>query len=219
MRSIIDSHHAIFREGDVIEAVEFFRKELENRGINMLGNPDIVFLHFEALGIGEARELIEIASSAPFKEEKKIMILSFDGVTREAQNALLKLFEDPNPRVKFLIAGGNSNILLSTLRSRLHIIRSKEEKKSRSKEEKIKKFLDLSIGQKLKEVEKMIKQYKDDGDKKPIRKFLSTIFFELEKNPKENTALLKATAKSLSYIDDKSASVKLLLESVVLAYN
>lgn len=215
---ILPAHHAVFAEGEISDALALFRKGLEERGIELQGNPDVIFLHYASLGIGEARELVEISLTAPLKEKKKTIVLSFDSITREAQNALLKLFEDPNPSVEFLIASQNADALLPTLRSRLFVVRSEEGKKIRSEEGIAGKFLDLPVGKKLKETEKMLKKYKDAGDKKPIRDFLQSIHLELEKDPKKNAEALRTTAKSLSYIDDKSASMKLLLESVVLAY-
>ena len=215
MKSILPTHHAIFAEGNISDVLAFFRKGLEERGIELLGNPDVIFLHYDSLGIAEARELVEISLTAPVKEKKKIIVLTFDGITREAQNALLKLFEDPNPSVEFLIASQNANSLLPTLRSRLFVM--KLEGKADKGNSEIKKFLSLAIGEKMKEVEKMFKKYKEVGDKRPIREFLLSVHLELEKNPEKNAEALRASAKSLSYVDDKSASMKLLLESIVLA--
>ncbi len=84
-------------------------------------------------------------------------------------------------------------------------------------EAEIQNFLSLSIGDRLKESEKIQKAYKDSSDKKPVREFLLALHYELEKDPKANAEALRASARSLSYIDDPSASMKLLLESVILA--
>jgi DNA polymerase III delta prime subunit len=211
---ILPNHHAIFASGEESKAIAFFREGLVERKVNLEGNPDIIEVHYDSLGIKEARELVEISLSAPIKEKKKIIILSFKSITREAQNALLKLFEDPNPSSEFLITGANVDALLPTLRSRLFVIRLDSKSESNTD---IKKFLSLSIGEKLKEVEKLQKQYKDDGDKGIIVEFLKSLHQELLKNPKVNASALRASAKSLSCIDDKSSSVKILLESVILS--
>ncbi|MES2059528.1 MAG: hypothetical protein V4438_00695, partial [Patescibacteria group bacterium] len=70
---MLPNHHAIFAEGDTADAILFFKKGLAERGINLQGNPDIIFLHYDALGIDEARNLIEISLTSPLKENKKII--------------------------------------------------------------------------------------------------------------------------------------------------
>ncbi len=210
----LPNHHAIFAEGKIVDAVEFFKTGLKERGVETLANPDIIFIHHDAFGIEDSRELVQISSSAPLKEEKKTIVLSFNSITREAQNALLKLFEDPNPKSEFLIVGENFHSLLPTLRSRLFVINMGEEEVGK---EEGRRFLNLTIGERLKIVEKMLKAYKDEGDKKPIREFLLALHRELEKDPKVNAEALRASAESLSYIDDTSSSAKLLLENAVLS--
>jgi len=63
-------------------------------GVSIEGNPDYHALTFESLGITEARQLIEISGKLPFAGDKKYFVVTFDRATHEAQNALLKLFED-----------------------------------------------------------------------------------------------------------------------------
>ncbi len=213
---ILPNHHAIFSSGDIGMSMEFFKEGLKERGIEVMGNPDVLFLHHDNFGIDESRELYQISLSAPLQEDKKIIALSFKKISREAENALLKLFEDPNPRSEFLIASSNFDSLLPTLRSRLFLI-NREGEKSKN-ESGIKKFLALPIGEKLKETDKIQKAYKDsEGDKGVIRDFLLALHSELEKEPVKNADALRASARSLSYIDDPSSSIKILLESVVLA--
>ena len=213
LNTILGTHHAILVEGDPKEVVLLFHDTLEKVGVVVKNNPDVITLQFENLGIDEARTLVSVALGAPFAENKKRIVLSFLNSTIQAQNALLKLFEDPNPSVEFLIATENASGFLPTLRSRLHIIR-REGDKERSLAGK--KFLDLSIKEKLESIEKMLKTQKDSCSKQEIKDFLRSILTELEKSPEKNAVAIRTTSQSLLYINDTSSSVKMLLESVAL---
>jgi len=215
MRTKFPQHHAVLHEGVIGDSIDIFRAHLEETGIKIEQNPDVVFMEYRSLGVDEARELVALALRAPVVEEKKTIILSIRDITREAQNALLKLFEDPNPQVEFRIAMENSHALLPTLRSRLYVTGRAEEGKIGREE--VQKFLKMGMGERLKEVEKILKEQKDTGSKIEARNFLKALILELERSPVENASALCASAQALLYIDDKGASVKLLLESVALA--
>jgi DNA polymerase III delta prime subunit len=207
-------HHAILIEGDRDEALAAFKEHLKSEGKEIGRNPDITILDIPNFGIDESRDLIEFALRSPIQEEKRTIILLSGDMTREAQNALLKLLEDPNPHVGFLISVPNAHALLPTLRSRLHIISSKRKVESNKEAEK---FIKMAISERLLFVETLVKEQKEEGSKVKIRSLLQGIIRELEKDSDKKGAALKAACDALLYIDDKGASMKLLLESVALA--
>lgn len=215
---ILNHHHAILVEGEPVEALVVIKSGLRDAGLNVDGNPDIFFLSYQKFGIEDARSVIEMSLGAPVRDEKKIIVFSFDSITNDAQNAFLKIFEDPSPQLKFVINTYSADGLLPTLRSRLSIYKSEKKPEIVN----VESFMKKSIGEKLKEIEKMVKDYKDGGNKQEIKQFLLGIHYALEQkaqkgNNSQNLAGLKATAKALDYLEDKSASVKILLESVVLS--
>ena len=61
------------------------------------GNPDIVVLRYGLLSVEDARRVSELAAGAPFVGEHKVVIIAASRAYHEAQNALLKLFEEPPP--------------------------------------------------------------------------------------------------------------------------
>lgn len=211
------NHHAILIEGNPSTFLDVVKSELVESGVVLANNPDIIFLSFEKFGIGESRQIIEMSLGAPISSEKKTIVFSFESITNDAQNALLKIFEDPSPSLKFIISTYTANGLLPTLRSRLAIYKNEKETETVN----VDSFIKMSTGDKMKEVEKMVKDYKDSGNKQEIKQFLLGIHHLLEGRIKKgekghNLSALKMTAKALDYLDDKSASVKILLESVVL---
>jgi DNA polymerase III delta prime subunit len=216
----LPAHHAVLIEGNIEASIEVAKKVLSKIYKHIDANPDVMIFSYESLGIGEARDLVANSVFAPLQEDQRAIIVSFESITREAQNALLKLFEDPNPSVRFIIIAENADALLPTLRSRLFIIKS-EFKKS---EFDANKFFSLSLGDKVKESERLQKNYKESGSKKEIRSFMRAIHEKLleevksgEGNADKHAEALRASAKSILYLDDKSSSVKILLDSLILA--
>jgi DNA polymerase III delta prime subunit len=212
------NHHAILIEGNPSTFLDIIKSKLTESGVILASNPDILFLTYQKFGIEDARSVIEMSLGAPVQDDKKIIVFCFESITNDAQNALLKIFEDPSPSLKFIISTYTANGLLPTLRSRLAIYKSEEEAEIVS----VDSFIKMSLGEKMKEVERMTKGYKDSGNKQEIKQFLTSIHYYLEERIKKgekgnNLSALKMTAKALDYIDDKSASVKILLESVVLS--
>ncbi|MES2223467.1 MAG: hypothetical protein V4469_00880 [Patescibacteria group bacterium] len=218
LSKILNSHHAILVEGEPIASLDLIKSGLTDVGLLVDGNPDIFFLAYQKFGIEDARNVIEMSLGAPVQNEKKIIVFSFDSITNDAQNAFLKIFEDPSPQLKFVLNTYTADGLLPTLRSRLSIYKNKKEVEVVN----VDGFMKMSVGEKLKEIEKMVKDYKDGGNKQTIKQFLLGIHYFLEEKVKKgekgnNLVALKATAKALDYLEDKSSSVKILLESVVLA--
>ena len=219
LSKILNTHHAILIEGNPSTFLELVKNELIESGVLLASNPDVIFLSFEKFGIGESRQIIDMANGAPVRENKKRIIFSFESITNEAQNALLKIFEDPSPHVEFIIGTYTSDGLLPTLRSRLQIVRSNSLVSDDFTE--VDNFLEKSVTAKMETVEAMLKEYKDVGNKFKIKSFLLTLHSKLEAmvmedNTIKNKNALQVVETALEYIDDKSASVKILLESVVL---
>ncbi len=71
---------------------------------------------FEQFGIDEARELIALAGLKNFNEA--VFLVGAASITGEAQQALLKLFEEPQQGTVFVLVVPHG-VLLSTLRSRM----------------------------------------------------------------------------------------------------
>lgn len=210
-KKILDSHHAVLIEGDREQSILDFRNVLKESGISVDANPDVTFLHFDSMGIAQAKSLVDLSLRAPVKEEYKIIVISIGSITREAENALLKLFEDPSPRVRFVIIVSNALALIATLRSRLFVLSTSHD----LEDSKAKKFLKGSILERTQIIESLVKDQKESSSKEEIRNFLVAIHGILLE--KANPKALSAVAHALLYLDDKGSSVKLLLESVLLA--
>ena len=86
-------------------------------------HPDIILVKPEkdkkTIGVDPIRALISECGARPFSEKHKVFIIK-DGdiLTPEAQNALLKVLEEPPEYAVFIIVCSDSEILLETVRSR-----------------------------------------------------------------------------------------------------
>lgn len=86
-------------------------------------NPDIIFLKKEkdkaTIGVEPIRAMLTDAQNKPFYARRKVYIIEEgDIVTPQAQNAFLKMFEEPPEYLVFIIVCEHGESLLETIRSR-----------------------------------------------------------------------------------------------------
>lgn len=79
-----------------------------------------IFNTTDSRGIDLAREVSRQASSKPFEGRvTTIIILESSKLTREAQNSLLKILEEPEEHLQVILTAASSKNLLATVASRL----------------------------------------------------------------------------------------------------
>lgn len=93
-------------------------------------NPDIKSYSLKSLtdkksiGVGEIREVISDAYIKPFRAKYKVYIVEdAEALTAEAQNAMLKILEEPPEYIVFIMCVTNIGKILSTVISRSRTIR------------------------------------------------------------------------------------------------
>ena len=91
-------------------------------------HPDIHIIEHEAkkkiISVEQIRSVITDCYVKPFENGKKVYIFRYgDDITIQAQNALLKILEEPPEYAVFIILSENTNILLPTILSRATLIR------------------------------------------------------------------------------------------------
>ena len=97
----------------------------------------------QAVGVGEIRELISDCYIKPNEASAKVYIIS-DKMTAEAQNALLKILEEPPQNVRFIITCESSTVVLKTVLSRSSLYKLSEDNK-RAADELDKKAEELAV--------------------------------------------------------------------------
>lgn len=206
-------HHAYFIEGDrdaVIADVEaFLAGEL---GINRQANPDFHFAVHESFGVDESRELAAAQGLRPVMGDRKVFVLAIRGITHEAQNALLKVFEEPTPGAHFFVVSPSSRILLPTLRSRMVVVTHPSALATGEAQAATdaKSFMSMGVKDRMALVQPMI----EEKDRPRAEAFLQALIGELRTAGKVKA--VREVLPLLGYLKDRASSLKLILERVAL---
>jgi DNA polymerase III delta prime subunit len=221
MKSLIDSytnsknlHHAYMLEGEKTAIREkllaFIGDTLEHP---TQGNPDFWHEQFETFSIDDARKLRDMQSMKPLVHERKIFIAEVLSMTVEAQNALLKIFEEPTPNTHFFIIVDSADTFLPTLRSRMQVI--VDDSVAIDGAISIKEFMKASKAERLALILPYIEE-KDKGEAMKLVDGLIQYMYNNEKREEKNASLMHELLQARSYLSDRSPSLKLILEHISL---
>ncbi len=200
------------------------------------GDPASAEEVYVTFNIADAHELGRRASLAVNDGETQIFSIGAYGIGLEAQNALLKLFEEPVLGTKFVIITPYPDDLLPTLRSRLYIMSDEDlEAKlplgslaSKSETFDAGKFLAKTPIERLKYLEKSFFDVRDESAEVHARTKYDAgailtaleLYYKVEVRLPESSRSLTSTfeilKQSKQYIHDTAPAVKLILESLAL---
>ncbi len=198
-------HHAYLLLGSREAADTYLGGVLKEWGIDRVQNPDFLLLKLDTFGIDDARELSVRASRRAFGA-KKIFFLIPESITLEAQNALLKTFEDPTENTHFFLALREEALVIPTLLSRMQVVRVgglESEKESPAES-----FRTSSLSDRL----KFAKNFDDEGLNLAI--FLDDLLFCYKKE--SNDRNLRRVYNARRFASDRSASARLISEHLAL---
>lgn len=117
------SHHAYLLIGSDSVRADLVSILEKNHKITARANPDFFDRTYQNFTIDDAREVKTFHGTRPVTETgKKIFVLVMNGATVEAQNALLKLLEEPADYAHFFIIIPSTHLLLPTVKSRMQIL-------------------------------------------------------------------------------------------------
>lgn len=208
-------HHAYILVGDRSSIFSDLENFLHTTyGVERVGNPDFWHSDFESFSVDDARKLVIAQQNMSLGESKKIFIIKTNFITEEAQNALLKVFEEPTQHTHIFVITPH-NTFLPTLRSRVQciVVNNREIEKQK------KNLLDMSIIEQLAYVKKLTD---DIGDEKKTKQdaldFLNTLEQELYRDGgvEKNAHLLDVCQSAREALLDRGAMIKMILENVVL---
>lgn len=87
---------------------------------------DVVHITEAKWGISESRAVIQAALLRPVTDNYRSIVLIAHSLTNEAQQALLKILEEPPSTAQFHLLVPNQESLLETVRSRLAVAKEKD---------------------------------------------------------------------------------------------
>ena len=209
-------HHAYGilgnREKVKEELFAFLEKDLK---FPVIGNPDFWHREFNVFKIDDGREMSLIHLNKSIKFDRKIFIVTANSITRDAQNSLLKIFEEPNVSTTFFLIMPDDSKLLPTLKSRLIIVNGKKDTNLMFSTET---FLKAKVGKRLEIIAKILKDIKDEKmTKAEAITFIKNLEMNVKSNDqKRNLLVIEDLEKAISYASDESPSIKVILEHLAL---
>lgn len=211
--------HAYVIEGELVASrAALFAHLSETWGFQGESDPDLFLYATSPFGIDEARNVRERGELRPIRDRKYFVIIS-ESVTHEAQNALLKTFEEPKPDTHFFLLVRTSAVLLPTLLSRVRIVSHVRDAGDGAGEAVAPSaFVEADIGERLAMIGKIDALRKDHPDeaKARARDLLDGIEIALAQDPSAR-AVLSETIDAKRRLGGRSPSLKMLLEHLALA--
>jgi hypothetical protein len=202
-------HHAYYVEG-AQSLLPALVSDIRAREHVEAHDPNFLERVYEKFGIDEAREL-QALSQLKSINGSAIFVIGISSITTEAQQALLKLFEEPQQGTTYVLLLPHGT-LIPTLRSRFLEYPYDIKAPVRSQTE-AKKFLSLGSKERSAFVAALLKD--EEGVREKVRNFLNSLEVELQKNiatDKKARTGLEDIAHVRSYVTDRSPSLKMLLE-------
>ncbi|MBU6388507.1 hypothetical protein KGQ72_01350 [Patescibacteria group bacterium] len=217
----MNRHHAFVIEADPEEGIAvaqaWAEKELEMRIEN---NPDVVVQRYGLLSVADARRITDTAAGAPFAGTHKVVIITANRAYHEAQNALLKLFEEPPPGTYMFLIMPSLGGLLPTLLSRVQLLAA--EKGHRKSFAAAEQFMKANKEKRSAMIKKLTSG-KDEEEKRENREEAIAIVNGIEaaaygklKRGDGVAALLSDIAVLRNHLYDRSAPVRMILEHLSL---
>lgn len=220
--------HAYVLEGDRESGIATARRHAEE-SLNLRGrhHPDVVVLSYGLFSVDDAREVARFASSSPISGDVKMVVIAATRIFHEAQNALLKLFEEPPQGVTMILIVPSLGQLLPTLRSRTTVLTS-EAHVGLTKSNMGSTFLALDASSREKFLNAIIDKTKSDKDevKQEARGAFLALVEDLARElyarrlAGDSSAALATTLADvdafLPILHERSAPLKLIAEHLLL---
>src|SRR6185369_3485185 len=218
-------HHAFVIEAEAEKGIhiaqEWAKKEL---GMTIEQNPDIAVLRHGLFSVADARKVAEVVAGAPFAGEHKVVIIAASRAYHEAQNALLKVFEEPAPGTYLFLVLPTLGGLLPTLRSRTQALDSSLNVGPRRSHmpEEVEEFLKATKERRSALIAKLTSG-KDEEARRAHREEaialvngIEAVAYAKKERSVPITALLSDIAALRGTLYDRSAPVKMILEHLSL---
>jgi|SRR3989344_4267968 len=155
-------HHAYLIEGlrkEIVPEVLIF---CESLGIKTLGNPDFCHITIDNFKIDEALSLRSMSSDKSFSDTKKIFIICANTFSLDAENVLLKMFEEPIENTHFFLIIPDVNALLKTLASRFYFISARQDLAEEQKNAE--KFIAMPLNTRIDFIKELLIEVEEEDE-------------------------------------------------------
>jgi len=210
-------HHAYAFAGDSVSLIENLEAYFKDTLLfSTHGNPDYQKEEFINFGVDDGHRIAASHLKKAIAGNKKIYLISVSSFSHEAQNALLKMFEEPTSNTHFFIIVPSFDILLPTLRSRLFSIKQEADEKGMETKQAA-TFFKSSIADRIKMLEGVI----EEKDKVAAQQLLNELeryaHVQFLKNTSDSNlaSFLQDVVNSRGYLRGRAPSLKMILEHLI----
>lgn len=169
---------------------------------------------FDVFTINDARMIKELQSEKT--DTASVFVIGFSVINTEAQNALLKVLEEPAPNTYFFILYPNIKQLLPTLQSRLEVLQIVVGESTIESVISAEEFISLPLNKRF----DWIKEKTDSkaGEEKLTKEQVKQLLYNLEQyfSKKEHTSpeTIEVIYEAQRCINANGASIKMILDMV-----
>jgi DNA polymerase III delta prime subunit len=219
-------HHAYLIQGSSEEILPQILEFWESIGVKTVGNSDFVHIHLDSFKIEDARNLKSFGMQKSYSSAKKIFVISTNNFLLEAQNSLLKMFEEPISDTHFFIILPDVNVLLDTFISRFYLIKS--DKKINPDLKKAEEFIKMPLKNRIDFIKELLTEEDEENGEENLSqdstrskaiKFLNSLEAVLHKKFIKNqsaTNYFEQIFKVREFLRMPGSATKSLMESVAL---
>lgn len=214
-------HHAYLIEGVREKVVPEILKAVEELGVKTIGNADFVQITLDKFAVEDARNLKAFSQEKANTPGKKVFVISANNFLLDAQNTLLKMFEEPIENTHFFLIVPDASALLKTFSSRFYLIKSGQASDEGTKD--VEKFLSMPLVQRIEYLKEFLveeEESKEDSARSRALKFINTLEDILHKKSMSrfnlDTGVFHQIFKVRKFLRMPGSSTKSLMESVAL---
>lgn len=222
-------HHFYILEGgrQILRSniLDFLEKDFD---FSVQANALFNEFEFDRMLVDDVRPLIDRVIIKTASGQKKVFLIHLNDITREAQNALLKIVEEPIGETYFFFTIPKSENLLPTVLSRAILIKGQRD--TESEFPKLSEIQKMKMVERMKMIDKMMTDLKSEKiTKNDLQNFVRGLIIELKDEIEagdfdgQNTKVqkqiktLKTIQKTDDYLNDIGSSTKMLLEHAILS--
>jgi DNA polymerase III delta prime subunit len=202
----METHHAVVYVTPSPEATVL---RLKNEHAD---NSEVIVRITDTLAISEVRKLIEQSYQTPGDKSYRLLVVVANQIASEAQQALLKILEEPPATTRFAVVLPDATTLLPTVRSRVLIVNCTDEEEVDSSAFSM--FLSLSVPERLLYIAEIAKK-KDDSTYQAL--FSGLTNYALDLPIATPLSIRQVIAGSLRHLRLRGASKKMLWEELALS--
>lgn len=215
-------YHSYVIEGNPNETVFLLRDFLLLRNDINQKSIDLMFNTYDSFTIEDSYIIKDWHKNKPLDDKKKICIIGAKFINHEAEQTLLKIIEEPKDNTHFFIIVPDSSLLLGTILSRVHLIRTNDE----IDEKEALEFISLKPEARIEKIGELVKRFKDSDGSGGLRYEAINLINGLEKvfykkwksNVKDENIkfILNEFKNCRDFLGTPGASVKMILEHISL---